>query len=264
MFETPTRELRAVLVRRRARKEDLQNLATELGVQVTADLKIVDLKQKIIESRDYDEVFVKEVLNTIIEERKEKEEREERKRQEEVEECRRHEEVEERKRQEEVEERRRKEQYDLERLKLEAEIKSQTTGQVRAKTELRHLMQKFDDKEGDISLYLLLFERQAAWAQIDKEEFVSHLLGLLPYEVTQIIAREPSDKAKDYEHVKTLLLKRFKLSPERFRQKFMKHQKSTESTWVDFSYELENYCKEWVTGLGVESFEQTEFFNFRL
>ncbi|KFM60565.1 hypothetical protein X975_05649, partial [Stegodyphus mimosarum] len=36
----------------------------------------------------------------------------------------------------------------------------------------------------------------------------------------------------------------------------MKHQKSTESTWVDFSYELENYCKEWVTGLGVESFEQ--------
>ncbi|KFM75301.1 Stress response protein nst1, partial [Stegodyphus mimosarum] len=278
----------------RARKEDLQNLATELGVQVTADLKIVDLKQKIIESRDYDEVFVKEVLNTIIEDRKEREEREERRRQEEerrrqeeerrrqeeerrrqeveerrrqeeveerrrqeeVQERRRQEEVEERRRQEEVEERRRKEQYDLERLKLEAEIKSQTTGQVRAKTELRHLMQKFDDKEGDISLYLSLFERQAEWAQIDKEEFVSHLLGLLPYEVTQIIAREPSDKAKDYEHVKTLLLKRFKLSPERFRQKFMKHQKSTESTWVDFSYELENYCKEWVTGLGVESFEQ--------
>ncbi|KFM74721.1 hypothetical protein X975_11468, partial [Stegodyphus mimosarum] len=67
----------------RARKEDLQNLATELGVQVTADLKIVDLKQKIIESRDYDEVFVKEVLNTIIEDRKEREEREERRRQEE-------------------------------------------------------------------------------------------------------------------------------------------------------------------------------------
>ncbi|GFX22851.1 uncharacterized protein TNCV_2605931 [Trichonephila clavipes] len=52
--------------------------------------------------------------------------------------------------------------------------------------------------------------------------------SLLPTEVSHIIAREPDDKANSYEHVKDLLLKRFKLTPEKFRQLFVTHQKAPE------------------------------------
>ncbi|GFT41014.1 uncharacterized protein TNCV_1639191 [Trichonephila clavipes] len=63
-------------------------------------------------------------------------------------------------------------------------------------------MHRFDLKE-DISLYLKLVERQAQRLNIDQENWVSHLLGLLPTEVSHIIAREPDDNANSYEHLNT-------------------------------------------------------------
>ncbi|GFU72447.1 uncharacterized protein TNCV_3171671 [Trichonephila clavipes] len=91
---------------------------------------------------------------------------------------------------------------------------------------------------------------------IDQENWVSHLLGLLPTEVSHIIAREPDDKANSYEHVKDLLLKRFKLTPEKFRQLFVTHQKAPERTWIDFYHELNTYFNGWVDGLKIDTFKK--------
>ncbi|GFU62135.1 hypothetical protein TNCV_4446761, partial [Trichonephila clavipes] len=55
----------------------------------------------------------------------------------------------------------------------------------------------------------------------EKKKLRFEQLRLLPTEVSHIIAREPDDKANSYEHVKDLLLKRFKLTPEKFRQLFV-------------------------------------------
>ncbi|GFX05438.1 retrovirus-related Pol polyprotein from transposon 297 [Trichonephila clavipes] len=63
--------------------------------------------------------------------------------------------------------------------------------------------------------------------------------------------RESEELASDYDHVKALLLKRFKLSPEKFRQLFVKHQKNPETTWDDFYYELQTYFEGWIAGLGI-------------
>ncbi|GFX73076.1 transposon Ty3-G Gag-Pol polyprotein [Trichonephila clavipes] len=60
---------------------------------------------------------------------------------------------------------------------------------------------------------------------VPKEFWVSYLLGLLPQEITQLMARKPEQEARDYDHVRSLLLKRFKLTPEKFRQLFVTHQK---------------------------------------
>ncbi|GFW19868.1 uncharacterized protein TNCV_3561711 [Trichonephila clavipes] len=91
---------------------------------------------------------------------------------------------------------------------------------------------------------------------IDQENWVSHLLGLLPTEVSHIIAREPDDKANSYEHVKDLLLKRFKLTPEKFRQLFVTHQKASERTWIDFYHELNTYFNGWIDGLKIDTFNK--------
>ncbi|GFT98983.1 transposon Ty3-I Gag-Pol polyprotein [Trichonephila clavipes] len=107
-----------------------------------------------------------------------------------------------------------------------------------------------------LSLYLKLFERQAQRLNIDQENWVSHLLGLLPTEVSHIIAREPDDKANSYEHVKDLLLKRFKLTPEKFRQLFFTHQKAPERTWIDFYDELNTYFNGWIDGLKIDTFNK--------
>ncbi|GFT09080.1 retrovirus-related Pol polyprotein from transposon 412 [Trichonephila clavipes] len=121
--------------------------------------------------------------------------------------------------------------------------------------EVSKFIHRFDLKE-DISLYLKLFERQAQRLNIDQENWVSHLLGLLPTEVSHIIAREPDDKANSYEHVKDLLLKRFKLTPEKFRQLFVTHQKAPERTWIDFYHELNTYFNGWIDGLKIDTFKK--------
>ncbi|GFW21044.1 uncharacterized protein TNCV_2702841 [Trichonephila clavipes] len=75
-------------------------------------------------------------------------------------------------------------------------------------------------------------------------------------EVSHIIAREPDDKANSYEHVKDLLLKRFKLTPEKFRQLFVTHRKAPERTWIDFYHELNTYFNGWIDGLKIDTFNK--------
>ncbi|GBL78894.1 Retrovirus-related Pol polyprotein from transposon 297 [Araneus ventricosus] len=62
------------------------------------------------------------------------------------------------------------------------------------------MIPKFDQINNDISLYLILFERQAQAADVPKEFWASHLLSLLPYEIAQLVAREDLD---NYDAVRT-------------------------------------------------------------
>ncbi|GFW28256.1 retrovirus-related Pol polyprotein from transposon 17.6 [Trichonephila clavipes] len=84
------------------------------------------------------------------------------------------------------------------------------------------------------------------------EEFVREMLNVRIEERLE----ESEELASDYDHVKALLLKRFKLSPEKFRQLFVKRQKNPETTWNDFYYELQTYFEGWIAGLGITTFKQ--------
>ncbi|GFT21986.1 peptidase A2 domain-containing protein [Trichonephila clavipes] len=191
-----------------------------------------------------------------IEEQKEKlriEEREEKLRIEEREEKLRFEQL-------RLDEQKRKDEFELEKLRIQTQSKLGADTSKESDTkflvkEISKFIHRFDLKE-DISLYLKLFERQTQRLNIDQENWVSHLLGLLPTEVSHIIAREPDDKANSYEHVKDLLLKRFKLTPEKFRQLFVTHQKASERTWIDFYHELNTYFNGWIVGLKIDTFNK--------
>ncbi|GFS88304.1 uncharacterized protein NPIL_702931 [Nephila pilipes] len=126
------------------------------------------------------------------------------------------------KRKEGLEGERQRESFELEKLKL-IQIRSAQEPQMEGaripSKKLSKLLHKYDTKE-NICLYIVLFERQASRMSLQRELWVTHLLGLLPQEITQIIARESKEKANDYDHVKKLLLKRFQLTLEKFRQLF--------------------------------------------
>ncbi|GBM33213.1 hypothetical protein AVEN_28206-1 [Araneus ventricosus] len=101
-----------------------------------------------------------------------------------------------------------------------------------------------------------MFERLAKQAEILENTWVTHLLGLLPYDVAQLIAREPDEIANNYGEVKKILLKWYKLTPEKFRQKSFMHNKNLGSTWKNFAYELRSFFNEWVNGVKADSFEK--------
>ncbi|GFY24017.1 uncharacterized protein TNCV_4896981 [Trichonephila clavipes] len=218
-------------------------------------MTIATLKDLIISSEDYDEELTKNIHSTIVEDRNV---REENLRIEEQKEKLRIEEREEKLRFEQLrlDEQKRKDEFELEKLRIQlgADTSKESDTKFLVK-EISKFIHRFDLKE-DISLYLKLFECQAQRLNIDQENWVSHLLGLLPTEVSHIIAREPDDKANSYEHVKDLLLKRFKLTPEKFRQLFVTHQKAPERTWIDFYHELTTYFNGWIDGLKIDTFNK--------
>ncbi|GBN95898.1 hypothetical protein AVEN_89293-1 [Araneus ventricosus] len=72
----------------------------------------------------------------------------------------------------------------------------------------------------------------------------------------KLIGREPDEIANDYNEVKKILLKRYKLTPEKFRQKFFMHNKNLGSTWKNFAYELRSFFNEWLNGVEADSFEK--------
>ncbi|GFV68579.1 uncharacterized protein TNCV_3130341 [Trichonephila clavipes] len=161
----------------KGRRKDLFVLATELNLEFDKSMTITTLKDLIIE-------------------------REEKLR---IEQLR-------------LDEQKRKDEFELEKLRIQTQSKlgADTSKESDIKflvKEVSKFIHRFDLKE-EISLYLKLFERQAQRLNVDQENWVSHLLGLLPTEVSHIIAREPDVKANSYELVKDLLLKRFKLTPE--------------------------------------------------
>ncbi|UYV72237.1 hypothetical protein LAZ67_9002287, partial [Cordylochernes scorpioides] len=199
--------------------------------------------------QSYEEEFAKQLLETLIEDRERIEERER---------------IEDRKRIEDREriERERKEQmvmeFELEKLRIQTTRGNNDTSRSTsndAHYEIRKLMPKYESKDNDLSFYLILFERQAKRLGLDEDQWAFSLLGLLPYEMTQLIARETEEQSGDYRFVKRLLLKRYKLSPEQFRQKFEKHERSQKGSWRDFAFELRRYFNEWIEGMNVENFD---------
>ncbi|GFS53306.1 hypothetical protein TNIN_355361 [Trichonephila inaurata madagascariensis] len=59
-------------------------------------------------------------------------------------------------------------------------------------------------KDGDIALFLTLFERQAKRVSIEKSHWVSPFLALMPSEINQLMAREAEEKFDDYDYIKGL------------------------------------------------------------
>ncbi|GFV83058.1 transposon Tf2-6 polyprotein [Trichonephila clavipes] len=141
------------------------------------------------------------------------------------------------------------------RIELKERNENEVKGPGQIKINLHKLIPKFDSKSDDISLFLISFERQAKILNLPKICWVTHLISILPSEIVGLIAREPEKEAADYEFVKGLLLQRFKSSPEKFRQLFVKHQKNPDGTWKDFYYEIRNFCEEWLNGLDIQTFE---------
>ncbi|GFX95838.1 SCAN box domain-containing protein [Trichonephila clavipes] len=225
-------------------KPDLLSVCEEMGVEVDQSSKVVDIKKMILNSESYVEEEVKIILDRVISDRKEQE----------------------RSKQEEREERMAREarQHELELRKLELSQQNQPLNDESRrrveigppKIQLTQITTKFDDKHDEISLYLINFERKAELAQVPKKDWVAYLLAVLPAELSNMLAREPTERANNYNFVKDLILKRYSLNSEKLKQCFYRHQKSAEKSWRNYAHELNSYFSEWIAELQVKTFEQ--------
>ncbi|GFW26721.1 uncharacterized protein TNCV_2851111 [Trichonephila clavipes] len=106
-----------------------------------------------------------------------------------------------------------------------------------------------------MDLFLTLFERQKKLLDLGEDRWVPYLIGALPSDVTSLIAREPEEKCRDYSHVREMLLQRFKLTAEKFRELFSRRRKSPNGSWKDYYFEIRAYFEGWLNELKIDSFD---------
>ncbi|GBO25275.1 hypothetical protein AVEN_3638-1 [Araneus ventricosus] len=202
---------------KRAIKEDLISLATDLGENPAPTFSKIDLVSLIEGNKHYNEDDAKLMLETVVTEREERfgmeaEQREILKMATEQERLKMA-----------AEQERLKMVAEQKRFKMEIELERlRTTSVVSANSkpscyELTKNVPNFDPKNGDIALFLSLFERQAKRAQIDTKDWVSGLLMLMPSDIVQLIARESEENFDHYNYIKGVLLK-IQIEPRRIQE----------------------------------------------
>ncbi|GFX72551.1 retrovirus-related Pol polyprotein from transposon 17.6 [Trichonephila clavipes] len=232
----------------RSRKEDLRMLATELGLAPSDNLKIIELKDLITNSDMYDEEFVKDMLSFIVEERTATEKQKAA-------------ELEEKQKAMVLAQQRERE-FELEKMKIQLQMQKLSQAPVTSqqlenpKLELNRIVPRFNSKEDEMDLYLTIFERPAKFLNIPENIWTAYLIGSLPPDIAQLIAREDEDDAQNYEKVKEMLLKRFRVTGDRFRQYFSQQKKNPDSTWRDLYFELSSYFEGWIKELKITTFDQ--------
>ncbi|GFT88646.1 retrovirus-related Pol polyprotein from transposon 297 [Trichonephila clavipes] len=214
----------------KGRRQDLLELAETLDISIPDNLKILHIKDAILNSERYDAEFTSECLNRIISDRKELKLRAER-------------------------DKENQRIFELQKLQLITDT-STTADSNMPKLELHKLLPIFDPKTTDVTIFLDLFERQLTVLKVPVPQWVVYLVGLLPTEVSNLITKEFVVDAQDYYKVKQILLKLFKLSAEKFRQMFSRHSKDPVKTWHDFYFDLQTYFDGWLKESKVTTLEE--------
>ncbi|GFU04449.1 retrovirus-related Pol polyprotein from transposon 17.6 [Trichonephila clavipes] len=201
----------------RSRKEDLRMLATELGLAPSDNLKIIELKDLITNSDRYDEEFVKDVLSVIVEERTATEKQKAA-------------ELEEKQKAMVLAQQRERE-FELEKMKIQLEMQKLSRAPVTSqqlenpKLVLNRIIPRFNSKEDEMGLYLTIFERQVKFLNIPEKTWTAYLIGSLPPDIAQLIAREDEEDSQNYEKIK-------RKTPANIKEHFL-------DIWVDLNDPLE-------------------------
>jgi len=112
-------------------------------------------------------------------------------------------------------------------------------------------MSPFDDRDY-MDSYLHRFERYAELQGWKRDVRAAYLSALLKGTALDVYARLPPDQSKDYEILKTALLKRYALTEEGYKSKFYESKPEKGESPQQFIIRLENYFMRWLDLAKVE------------
>ncbi|GBM62250.1 hypothetical protein AVEN_148875-1 [Araneus ventricosus] len=243
------------------KKEDVVTVLTELGETVNIDMKMGDLKQKLLTNKEYlgDAQFVKDFLISTVENRKIEEENRKK-----IKENRKQEEKN-RKQEEKIrrEETRRciEREHELELARFRATRNDENRSPPPSVT---------SNGDGDISLDKLIkgveiltipvprkteswnlffdsLERAYKHKKVPEEFQAEILLKLLGDKASDVLVYIKEEDLKDYAKVKALILKEFEPTPQACLENFRKAKRNSGETHIQFVSRLssawEYYCK---------------------
>ena len=111
----------------------------------------------------------------------------------------------------------------------------------------------FDDAKDDIDSYLRRFERYSEMQGWPKADWALYLSALLKGKSLECYSRLAEAEARDYNKLKSALLRSFDLTAEGFRRKFYEAKREKDETAAQFVVRLVGYLDRWIQLTGIES-----------
>ncbi|XP_077501197.1 uncharacterized protein LOC144111984 [Amblyomma americanum] len=108
------------------------------------------------------------------------------------------------------------------------------------------LLPRFDEKRNDLDAFLRRFEGIAESQNWSDGECATVLSTCLSGEALSVFGRLSPDDAASYSKVKAALLKRFRLTTERFRDKFRTGKPTDGETTTQYAARLSHYFDRWI------------------
>ncbi|XP_071510123.1 uncharacterized protein [Diadema antillarum] len=104
----------------------------------------------------------------------------------------------------------------------------------------------FYAEKDDLDAYLQRYERYARSQEWPQEEWAINLSALLTGSALEVYARLSAADADNYKVLKAALLKRFQLTAESFRQKFLTCRPENGESGHQYATRLESYLERWI------------------
>jgi len=114
-------------------------------------------------------------------------------------------------------------------------------------------MSPFSERD-EMDAYLYRFERCAELQRWPRDAWATYLAGLLTGKALDVYARLTPDQSRNYETLKSALLKRYAMTSDGYRKKFYECRPEPGESPPQFIVRLENYFMRWVD---LEKIEQS-------
>ena len=162
-------------------------------------------------------------------------------------------------RQREREERTAQREYELAKireetrqLELRAQVGNQPEGRPAAQNAPRPKLPRFDEAHDDIDAFLERFERLATHQGWEKDSWAYSLSPLLTGKALGVYSSLPVDDSKDYDALKTAILRRYCLTEDGFRERFRNTRPERQDTAKQFGAKLEHLFNRWIDLSAIE------------
>ena len=116
----------------------------------------------------------------------------------------------------------------------------------------RPKLPKFDEEKDDMDTYLERFERFATVQQWNREEWSMSLSPLLTGKGLHVFTGLPADEIKDYDKLKSAILRRYELTEEGFRKRFKEERPECGEAVNQFIARIRRYLERWIDLSGIE------------
>ncbi len=162
-------------------------------------------------------------------------------------------------RQREREERAAQREYELAKLReetrqleLRAQAGNQPQGRPAAQNTPKPKLPKFDEAHDDIDAFLERFERFATHQGWEKDSWAYSLSPLLTGKALGVYSSLPVDDSRDYDALKTAILRRYRLTEDGFRERFRNTRPEKQDTAKQFGAKLEHLFNRWIDLSAIE------------